>query len=795
MPVNPTYPGVYIEEIPSGVRTIMGVSTSVASFIGYFKKGPMNKPVQIFNIGELEREFGGLDSSSEASYAIQQFFLNGGQEAWVVRTASGAVAKANVNILGGIGGATALTVEAISEGQWGNHLRVSIDHNSSDPDTLFNLFVSEYTNAGGFTRLVSSEVFRNLSMVSSHARFVEKVVNDETSGSHLIRVRANGSTLPLQNGTVSGDLSAFPTLTATSPAVNVTIDTEGPFAAEFSKAPTTLEEARTLLEAAIRSSKPDNSAFASASVEIIQKRLRILAGSNHPGSRIIFGPSGSDPTVTELQLDSAAVMTFQGLVSDDLSTFPTLTVDPGSVDVTIGTEGPHTASFTSKPTNLTTARTRLEDAIRNAHSSLAFTEARVIAYSHGGDSRLIVIPGIAGVAVSFTAATGDSTTLTELGLDNASAMAVEGVVSGDLSTFPSLTTDPGAINVTIGGEGPHLAAFTTRPTSVTTARTQLEDAIRAAHANPAFTGARVGAYTFGGQNRLVVIAGITGNAVLFSAAPTDLTTVSELKLDATNGAVENVQEYTLGASLAIPDTAQGAGVLGNDGSPPDGTALIGDLNSKTGIYALEDVDLFNILCIPRTAMVSTSNPHALSKSEAFAVMAVANRYCEKRRAFFVIDTPDDVDDVQEIKDWLDGNATLRHENSAIYFPRLRVPDSLNDFRLRSFGGSGTVAGLFARTDSTRGVWKAPAGTDAVLVNVQGLDYTMTDEQNGTLNPQGINCIRNFPVYGTICWGARTLRGADQLTSEWKYISVRRLALYIEESLYRGTQWVVFEPND
>jgi hypothetical protein len=79
--------------------------------------------------------------------------------------------------------------------------------------------------------------------------------------------------------------------------------------------------------------------------------------------------------------------------------------------------------------------------------------------------------------------------------------------------------------------------------------------------------------------------------------------------------------------------------------------------------------------------------------------------------------------------------------------------------------------------------------------LQGLEVNMNDEENGQLNPLGINCLRSFPVFGRVVWGARTMRGADQLADEYKYVPVRRLALYIEESLYRGTQWVVFEPND
>jgi hypothetical protein len=106
-----------------------------------------------------------------------------------------------------------------------------------------------------------------------------------------------------------------------------------------------------------------------------------------------------------------------------------------------------------------------------------------------------------------------------------------------------------------------------------------------------------------------------------------------------------------------------------------------------------------------------------------------------------------------------------------------------------------VAGVFARTDATRGVWKAPAGQDAGLIGVPQLSVPLTDDENGELNPLGINCLRAFPVIGRVVWGARTLDGADRLASEWKYVPVRRVALFIEESLYRGTKWVVFEPND
>jgi hypothetical protein len=117
-----------------------------------------------------------------------------------------------------------------------------------------------------------------------------------------------------------------------------------------------------------------------------------------------------------------------------------------------------------------------------------------------------------------------------------------------------------------------------------------------------------------------------------------------------------------------------------------------------------------------------------------------------------------------------------------------------DGREIRIGVSGAMAGLMARIDSSRGVWKAPAGTEADLLGVVGLEQTFSDSENGILNPRAINTIRVFPN-GIVSWGARTMDGDDDFASEYKYIPVRRLALFMEESLYRGLKWVVFEPND
>jgi phage tail sheath protein FI len=131
----------------------------------------------------------------------------------------------------------------------------------------------------------------------------------------------------------------------------------------------------------------------------------------------------------------------------------------------------------------------------------------------------------------------------------------------------------------------------------------------------------------------------------------------------------------------------------------------------------------------------------------------------------------------------------------MYFPWVRAPDPLQEGAIRDFPPCGFIAGVMARTDAARGVWKAPAGTETALNGAVGFVETLSDAQNGALNPKAVNCLRTKPVYGNIVWGARTLDGDNDRGSEWKYVPVRRMALFLEESLFRGTQWVVFEPND
>jgi phage tail sheath protein FI len=166
-------------------------------------------------------------------------------------------------------------------------------------------------------------------------------------------------------------------------------------------------------------------------------------------------------------------------------------------------------------------------------------------------------------------------------------------------------------------------------------------------------------------------------------------------------------------------------------------------------------------------------------------------YAERRRAFTILDLPANVSTIGEARNWING--TPKSANAAAYYPKILVADPASG-NVRPFGNSGAIAGVYARTDGQRGVWKAPAGTEATILGAAGLEQSITDAESGLINAQGLNALRRFP-HGTVVWGARTLLGSDALASDWKYVPVRRTALFLEESLMRGLAWTAFGPND
>jgi uncharacterized protein len=683
MPVTPTYPGVYIEEIPSGVRTISGVSTSVTAFLGTARRGPIHDAVRILNFGDFERRFGGLQADSELGYAVRQFFQNGGGEAWVVRVV-GAATTATL-VLRDASNRQVLDVTALDEGSAGNAIQVRVDHATDVPGSTFNLLVSYATAEGGST----VEQYPSLSMNSSDPRYVESVVN---GASALVRVTRRNLPAPIAtapgtstSGVLSGNVQALITAEANQflvsanglppvPVVLVPADANGGDLA------TQLGTLATAIRDRVRAAAGNEAAYGQFNVTVVGgNRLELRSG---------------------------------------------VTGETASVRVYPGERGDISAALKLGSLN-------------------------------GGDER----DGVSGARPA--------------------EVPVPGRLTGGVVTDPDLAAAPlpAAHRVAValdGGRTVEVSLGTAAAVGAdTAARTadvaaRLQAAVRGAGAgDPAFAGFTV---TVSNDNRLVLSSGSrgAGSSVQVTAASAQDAAVNlRLVNEATSAAGTNV---TLAGGSESPITGSNAFA-----------AYSGSRSQRTGIYALEAVDLFNLMVLP--GVTDTG------------IIAEAAAYCRERRAFLIVDAPRAATTPDAMATLARGPALPKTDRAAVYFPWIRIADPLNGGKPRLAPPSGTIAGLFARTDGTRGIWKAPAGTEASLAGVQGVDYVLTDAENGILNPQGVNAIRLLPGFGPVAWGARTLRGADQLADEWKYVPVRRLALYIEESLYRGTQWAVFEPND
>ncbi len=593
MPVTTSYPGVYIQELTSPVHTIAAVATSITAFVGYTSRGIDNRATEIFSFADFERLFGGLASNSELSYAVQQFFQNGGAQAYVVRTPATSLGATGANVVFG-----GITFTALGSGTWANG-QVLIDADligvnlGADP-LAFNLTITDLADQ-------TTEYFANVTLSQTSNRFIRTVVNDPDNGSNLVNISFAGA-IPTTAVIPSGVLGKAITIDGAS-GINATV--------------------------------------------------------------------GGSPTATT--------------ASKDFS-------------LTVSTSSP-----ASPP------------------SPMPIKDIKI--FPSGG----AIAQTLTGIAAQVQQAINSVLALKMPGASVAVSVAPNGVGQA-LRVNALLPQNPDAV-----------LTFTS-PTS-------------------------------GGDAAAAL--GLSG-------------------LPATQS---NVAHYTLGTTNAFG--SQTSSAKGSDGTGlPQTGDIIGSPASFTGIYALLKVDLFNLVSIPDATRALARDPFSPDSTiDTSAIYSATIALCDQRRAFLLVDPPPNVSTVSSAVDWISSKLGVVNPNGAAFFPRLRLPDPLHNYQLRTFAPSGVVAGVYATIDSSRGVWKAPAGTEAVLNGVQSMVYKLSDAENGVLNPLGLNCFRTFPVYGPVVWGARTLVGADAQANQWKYVPIRRTALFLEESLYRGTQWVVFEPND
>ena len=621
MAVAPTYPGVYIEEIPSGVHTITGVATSITAFVGFTARGNVDVPVHIFSFADFERAFGGLSVDSPLSYSVKQFFQNGGTEAYVVRVANNAP-SATVTLQHENG--PVLIATANGAGTWGNNLQLEVDYDTANPASMFNLRVTELVSQNGQMVPARTEMFRNLTLNNADGSYVVAAVN---ATSDLIRLATTGAAVTGQgvsaSGVISaGDLTAFGALT--QPAkLGVVLNGLPPFEIDLAA----------------------NSTTATIRVDIVGK-INAQVGPNS----VTGASTASSITITSGENSAKSAVHFLNATTNNAAVALHLGIPNG------GTETDGAAAF--RPVQ-------------------------------SGTSGVVTLP-----------------------LSGATGTLIIDVKRGTVAT--ALRT----ISVDIWGVPPLPPLPTTIDELVVAVRNALTKKVTSTPPEPYLAGATVRR----AGNQIQIVPGLADPNISFDFANT---TPPALLTDiALNGATSrNVARYAPGVGLTA--FAQTAGLMGGNGSPPSASDLQGSQSAKTGMYALEGVDLFNLLVMPDTAKAAG----------LFGVLTEAIAYCERRRAFMIIDVPEtSATSPKPRRGSARRPSPLRSRNSAIFFPRLREPDPMmGNIVGRSPRRAPSPACTPERTPSAASGRPLPEpqrrSTGAV-----GLSYVLTDAENGTLEP-------------------------------------------------------------
>ncbi len=236
-------------------------------------------------------------------------------------------------------------------------------------------------------------------------------------------------------------------------------------------------------------------------------------------------------------------------------------------------------------------------------------------------------------------------------------------------------------------------------------------------------------------------------------------------------------KYTLKVSEAKPTALV----------PVSSDVIVGNAAERTGLSGFEVADEVTMLCVPDLMALFQAN--ALSMEGVKAVQLAMIAHCESMKdRFAILDCPPGLNP-QQMKDWRMKDAGYDTKYGAVYYPWVRVANPLGNGESILIPPSGYIAGIYARSDTERGVHKAPA--NEVVRGAMGVGMQITKSEQDILNPIGVNCIRAFPGRGIRVWGGRTLSS----DASWRYINVRRLFNFVEKSIQLGTQWIVFEPND
>ena len=686
-----TYPGVYIQEIPSGFRAISGVSTSIAAFIGMCKRGPLLTPTLVLGLKDYERNFSPDTSQGEMTEQVRQFFLNRGEQAWIVRVAQNAQV-ASIGLVNAANNAV-LRLDSRDAGLDANQIRARVDYNTASPESTFNLTVYRETFDGSGLPVISVlETHANVGIDPNGPRFVDTIVNQSSA---LVTATTD---VPTVTAARINALSASSRIFADQNAVETAITT----------------------------------AIAAANTAGTTGRLRVKVG---------------DAPWLTVELDSSAVgfglATIATTINNALAPHTAVTVAlpvPANGPLVIQASGPGADVLVDRAPQFDIAQELGLGVLQGGIEVGSYAGARP--RPSGLVSALGPTADDLGSLITFGAI--PKANLTDIGV---AGVRPFDIVLGDVN-YPSA-----AGNMNQGtGTGLSFANVRENLQAVATALSAASDDWRA----------EVHGY------RLALIpefgdAGAGLNAAFTSTNP-DLTAGGQI--------FDNIAGQRAAESL---------------GGGSDGAVAQSDDYDDAYDQLNERVDLFNLLLLPKSA-ADTGSPSIRS-----TLWGAASAFCQRKRAFLIADIEPATQTPVGVLQALQGFRTgVVKDHSGVWWPQVTIVS--NGVR-KNIDPSGSVAGVMSRIDGTRGVWKAPAGLEADIRGIVGVRVPLSDEQNGLLNPEAVNAVRAFPS-GVVSWGARTMDGFDNSgNTDYRYVPVRRFALFIEESLFRGFRFAIFEPND
>jgi hypothetical protein len=698
--------------------------------------------------------FGEDTSAGQLPQYVRLFFLNGGTDCWVMRTAH-LPAASSVTLRNEAGSADALILTAKDQGADGENIRVSVSYSGAQPEVTFNMDLFAWELQGGQRVRARQESWKNLSMNPTSAGFAptfltqnSKLVDATLPGASAALVQGiSQSGHPVQHTNVLANMRA-----AWGALIGNGAGVRNHFLLSVDGSP--------FLEINLNNPVLDVSAVSNAAPgfltnlanEIRGRIINQFAAQGFPGLTIdvaiITGPTptpslpGTQTSLLQISSLNNGDVFIRPATTDDVAVRLMLGAEQGGLEISAFSArrpAPNGISLSMSRATLTgpppnppnqewnpTVWFALANLTQNAFTPLA----------NGITLDQFQNPPLVGTVPFLVRFTGANDVVTTTGADLFYRDANAGSLNdNDDGLREKLQRMAAAINARASAEPLFRWSASVAGTRLNIVPTDLVD-----------------------DNFLSPAFAVTG----FPAG----------------NFLNNVKVYTLGAG-GLGIGRQVAGTVGSNGTAP----LAADYDAAYPIIDRE-VDLFNLMVLPPVTMSG-----AVPVENLYANASV---FCQQRRAFLLMDRPTGWTSPQIAIAGLTALRTgLVKDYSAVFYPRIRIRQNGLE---QEIGPAGALAGLFARIDGTRGVWKAPAGTEADLRGIVGLERSLSDLENGTLNPRAINALRVFPS-GIVSWGARTNQGDDNTPHDYKYIPIRRLALFIEESLYRGLKWVVFEPND